>query len=55
MSNKERDINIITLGETDVGKTSILNRIKNDTFHENENHHNLLVFLSKKDHMKKEK
>ena len=36
MSKKERDINIITLGETGVGKTSILNRLRDDTFHENE-------------------
>ena len=34
MSQKERDINIITLGETGVGKTSILNRLKNDSFHD---------------------
>ena len=36
MSKKERNINIITLGETGVGKTSILNRLRDDTFHENE-------------------
>ena len=54
MSNKERDINIITLGETDVGKTSILNRIKNDTFHENEQSSQLIsIFIQKRPYEKR--
>ena len=36
MSRGERDLNVITLGETGVGKTSIINRLKDDTFNENE-------------------
>ena len=36
MAREERDLNVITLGETGVGKTSIINRLKNDSFNENE-------------------
>ena len=56
MFKNEKDINIITLGETGVGKTSILNRLRNDSFHDNETSSNLIskVFLFSKKNMKKE-
>ena len=54
MSQKERDINIITLGQTGVGKTSILNRLKNDIFMIMNYQHLLLIFLFSKKNMKKE-
>ncbi len=36
MEMEYRDLNVITLGETGVGKTSIINRLKDDSFNENE-------------------
>ena len=36
MEKEYRDLNVITLGETGVGKTSIINRLKDDSFNENE-------------------
>ena len=36
MEIEYRDLNVITLGETGVGKTSIINRLKDDSFNENE-------------------
>ena len=54
MSQKERDINIITLGETGVGKTSILNRLKNDSFHDNELSTPLInIFIQQKKYEKR--
>ena len=54
MSKKERNINIITLGETGVGKTSILNRLRNDTFHDDEKTSELIsIFHQKKPYEKR--
>ena len=36
MDREQRDINVITLGETGVGKTSIIQRLKDDSFNENQ-------------------
>ena len=54
MFKNEKDINIITLGETGVGKTSILNRLRNDSFHDNETSSNLInIFIQQKKYEKR--
>ena len=43
MITREKDINIITLGESGVGKTSIINRIRKERF-DNKEEHTLFIF-----------
>ena len=46
MDREQRDINVITLGETGVGKTSIIQRLKDDSFNENQQSTFLLRFFT---------